>query len=852
MATLISQREEDGSIPTANPTGLSPINVDVVFALGSIGDGAFGTTSGDFDFYRVDAVAGSFITVRTVGQVFGLDPEVRIYDAGGTRLALSDNFDNLDSFAQLAVAVTGPYFVAVSSFKSGNPDPTNPFIPGSGVGGPDVQPPLTYRIFINNDSIAETPTAGDDTINGNGQANLLVGGGGADLIDGMGGDDVIEGGTGADAMFGGGANDRFIWRNGDGSDTVAGGSGTDRQDVFLSGNSDAFTVSASGPAAIFTRTSAGPFTISTVDVERLDVFSLGGGDTATINNLAGTALASGQITLRMGGGNDIVLGDASVTSLIIDGGTGDDTLRGGAADDTFIYAPGYGADTIINFTAGTANPTIDQIDLTAFATIQSFADVLARSTQVGANTVIDFGGGDTLTLQNVQKSSLFAPDFGFPAWLKSPIELAEFGWAQGWTSPDYLRVLEDIDQNAGASLDYIGFGASQVTLAVGGTWNDGSGLGSGFRKLPGSTLVNDFTPAQGYDQTFARGVDFVGNFGTSADAIWGQGNAGIIYYVPTGGTSVLDDAGQSHFIPQYDQASRLYREFGHDQGWNTHFNFDIVFASNADSFASVLGFGADGLRVARQAFAPTADASQSYIATGTASIGNVSGWDSERDIRTFTDEFDNRIDLNADGVVDFVGLGPNGLQYATGVIDAGGNFQLNALQTAHINGASSDFGDAQGWNNSNTIRYIADLNGDGRQDIIGFGAVGALVSLGQDPLTHGGEAFGQIYLGIADFGFSQGWLSPTDLPRVIGDVNGDDVLDIVGFGNSATFTALGSKDVNGTVTWAVDPTLTINDYGNDQGWNLLPTVRDLADVDGDGRAELVLSGAAGTHTWDLV
>ena len=49
----------------------------------------------------------------------------------------------------------------------------------------------------------------------------------------------------------------------------------------------------------------------------------------------------------------------------------------------------------------------------AFANVSTFADVLARATQVGSDTVINFGGGDTLTLRNVARSSLAADDFIF-------------------------------------------------------------------------------------------------------------------------------------------------------------------------------------------------------------------------------------------------------------------------------------------------------------------------------------------------------------------------------------------------------------------------------------------------------
>src|SRR5204862_2847227 len=141
---------------------------------------------------------------------------------------------------------------------------------------------------------------------------------------------------------------------------------------------------------------------------------------------------------------------------------------------------------------------------------------------------------------------------------------------------------------------------------------------------------------------------------------------------------------------------------------------------------------------------------------------------------------------------------PNGLNYAFGAKDGAGNFELGTLQTAHISGGATDLGDPQGWSNAATPRIIADINNDGRPDIVAFGAAGALVALGQDPLAHGGEPFGQLYLGIADFGLNQGW-TVAATPRFLADVNGDHILDIVGFGASMTFTDLGFADATGRV-----------------------------------------------------
>ena len=105
------------------------------------------------------------------------------------------------------------------------------------------------------------------------------------------------------------------------------------------------------------------------------------------------------------GGDDKLAGGAGNDTL--DGGTGADTMNGGNGSDVFIYAVGYGADTVEDF----ATAASDTIDLRAFATIHTLADVLARATQVGNDTVIDFGGGDTLTLKSVQKGDLTDSSF---------------------------------------------------------------------------------------------------------------------------------------------------------------------------------------------------------------------------------------------------------------------------------------------------------------------------------------------------------------------------------------------------------------------------------------------------------
>src|SRR5213078_684090 len=140
-------------------------------------------------------------------------------------------------------------------------------------------------------------------------------------------------------------------------------------------------------------------------------------------------------------------------------------------------------------------------------------------------------------------------------------------------------------------------------------------------------------------------------------------------------------------------------------------------------------------------------------------------------------------------------MGPQGLVYADGNASGpGGGYGLGPLLFAHVGaGGAADLGEAQGWSNAATLRYIVADKLTGHDDILAFGAAGVYASMGQDPATHGGEPFGQMHLAMADFGSNQGWTVGTN-PRLVGDVTGDGIPDIVGFGYSSTFVAVGARD----------------------------------------------------------
>ena len=114
--------------------------------------------------------------------------------------------------------------------------------------------------------------------------------------------------------------------------------------------------------------------------------------------------------------DDVLVGSNLANRLVGDfgndkltGAGGDDTLTGGWGYDTFVFAKGHGADTITDFAAGSGSG--DRIDLSGRGDVRTFSDIMSHATQAGADTIIDLGDGDSITLENVDRASLVANDF---------------------------------------------------------------------------------------------------------------------------------------------------------------------------------------------------------------------------------------------------------------------------------------------------------------------------------------------------------------------------------------------------------------------------------------------------------
>ena len=220
---------------------------------------------------------------------------------------------------------------------------------------------------------------GGDHVEGDGEANRIVGGDGGDALYGYGGNDTIEGGGGSDHI-----------EAGEGDDSVDGGEGHDT--LFGGGGND----------------------------------TLVGG--AGNDNLAG----HGDDDVLQGGiGDDILEGGAGNDTL--EGGTGNDTLYGDGGADTFVFEADNGADVVGDFST-----TDDTIDLSAFTSVWSFDDLLLSSTDDGVLIDLTPYGGGTVVLEGVALADLDATHFVFSEGLDGPANGPSSTWHMGSQDADSM------------------------------------------------------------------------------------------------------------------------------------------------------------------------------------------------------------------------------------------------------------------------------------------------------------------------------------------------------------------------------------------------------------------------------
>ena len=212
--------------------------------------------------------------------------------------------------------------------------------------------------------------SGADRLSGNALANVLVASDGADWL---------RGGSGNDLLLGDAGNDTLSGDNG--NDVLRGGSGVD---LAIYAGSVAVRVNL----ALLGYQNTGQGLDRLTEIENL--WSGSGHD-----RLFGNAAAN---TVWAGAGNDTLAGGAGNDRL--DGGTGADWLFGGSGADGFVFKSGR--DHVGDFNRATGDRIyLEDAVLRAVHGLTGGQVVAKFGHDLGATVQLDFGAGQTLTLDGV-------------------------------------------------------------------------------------------------------------------------------------------------------------------------------------------------------------------------------------------------------------------------------------------------------------------------------------------------------------------------------------------------------------------------------------------------------------------
>ncbi|MGE3612525.1 MAG: calcium-binding protein [Sulfurimonas sp.] len=327
------------------------------------------------------------------------------------------------------------------------------------------------------------------------------------IIDALGGDDIVSTGSGSDTITGGAGNDRleagagndtYIYRRGDGKDTIIDTIGDDtlklvgglsQADVIirLIGKDLVVALKEVGKSfdalsdviliKNYTNSANAMETIIFEDGSSIDLATFDFGTDANDNFIFGNT----NNIINAKGGDDVVSTGAG--NDIITGGTGRDTLGGGAGNDSYIYRRGDGKDTITD--AG-GNDTLK------FVGGLTQNDVIVKL--IGKDLVVALKEegktfdtlSDVITVKNYTNSANAMEAITFEDG--SSIDLATFDF--GTETNDYfLFGASSTDLDAKGGDDIVSTGAGNDTIS-GGAGDDILKSGAGQDTLSGG-LGND-------------------------------------------------------------------------------------------------------------------------------------------------------------------------------------------------------------------------------------------------------------------------------------------------------------------------------------------------------------------------
>ncbi|WP_137885651.1 peroxidase family protein [Pseudomonas sp. 2FE] len=219
---------------------------------------------------------------------------------------------------------------------------------------------------------------------GNALNNVITGNVGSDTLNGVAGNDMLNGGAGNDTLNGGDGNDTLL---GDaGNDAMAGGTGND---IYVASSLLDTVTEQLNEGTDEVQTTMASYTLG-ANVENLRFFgsvAFTGTGNALDNTITGST------------GNDTLTGAA-----------GNDLLIGGLGNDAFVFAAGFGNDSIQGFDVDPAGGQ-DLLNIAALGVTAANFAANVTIADVGADTLVTIGVGSIRLVGIADATTVTQTDF---------------------------------------------------------------------------------------------------------------------------------------------------------------------------------------------------------------------------------------------------------------------------------------------------------------------------------------------------------------------------------------------------------------------------------------------------------
>jgi hypothetical protein len=442
-----------------------------------------------------------------------------------------------------------------------------------------------------------------------------------------------------------------------------------------------------------------------------------------------------------------------------------------------------------------------------------------NNTYIGTTTIsaqIDLGSINNLKNFNIGYIDIdamnWAPSLGIDGRFSVSATIGGTGnyqFYQNQLGPIRFKLLKESSNNTKAVID--------ITGAI----NKSTGYQQEANHVNPSECVDYCTPQKIVnDFSYDKGWTDAGIFPRTFADVDGDGKIDIIGF-GHGAVMVSLNKGSYFQAPQWAISQFCVSQNYIDNNKHPRIVKDI----NKDGKADIIGFGPNGIQIAYGNSNGTFNNFKTLTSDFTQKRPYQSDWpEGWSDFYNYPRFIE---DMNGDGWPDIIGFANN----AVWVV-------LNNNGFSSVNGSHrwvNNFTKAQGWQNTNNyMRLVADMNNDGKADIVGFGGNGVYVSL----TNSSGIGAVNPVLWSSDFGQTNEWTENEKYPRFLNDMNNDGLLDIIGFGHYDTKVALNSGNSFGnTDVWS-------SEFGTFEGWGDYQShPKFIGDINGDGFQDFLSIGS---------